>query len=439
MTNDRPKVLVIAEAANPEWVSVPLVGWNLASALRAVADVHIVTQVRNRESFLKCGLIEGQDFTAIDSEAVAAPLYKAAEMVRGGSGKGWTTVTALQSLYYPYFEHLVWRRFGDDISARRFDIVHRVTPLSPTSPSSLARRCRKAGIPFLIGPLNGGLPWPPEFNRERAKEREWLSYVRKAYAFLPAIRSTYRQSSAIIAASRYTFQELAGYRRPMVYIPENGIDLNLFSTQKKRWDGPLRLIFVGRLVPYKGADMVLEACQSVLVSGKANLDIVGDGPEMARLRALARQFNVEAAVNFLGWKSQAEVVASLQSANVLVFPSVREFGGGVVLEAMACGVVPIVADYGGPGELVDVDSGFVVPMGTRLALVECLRAQVNELADGAHDLEEKSRKARARIEKLYSWDAKAAQILQVYRWLLKPVGEPPDFGFSKRFDVRDMS
>src|SRR5262245_28760545 len=116
----RRRVLVIAEAANPEWVSVPLIGWSLSRALADVADVHLVTQVRNRAAILRNGLIEGRDFTAIDNENFAAPLAKLSQLLRGGADRGWTTTTAFSSISYYSFEFAAWRHFRTDLAARKF-------------------------------------------------------------------------------------------------------------------------------------------------------------------------------------------------------------------------------------------------------------------------------------------------------------------------------
>jgi len=138
-----PRILLIAEAANPEWASVPLIGWSLSQALREIADVHLVTHIRNREAVLAAGLVEGRDVTIIDNEKVAGPVWKLASRLKGGDGKGWTTLAAFSSLSYYSFEMEVWRHFKDRLAAGEFALVHRITPLSPTHQSLIARRLHR--------------------------------------------------------------------------------------------------------------------------------------------------------------------------------------------------------------------------------------------------------------------------------------------------------
>lgn len=420
MLASRPRVLIIAEAANPEWVSVPLVGWSLATALRRRADVHIVTQLRNRDAFLRAGLVEGTDFTAIDSEKVAAPLYRLATLLRMGQGKGWTMVTAVSALAYPYFERLVWQQFGPAIRGGAYDIVHRITPLSPTIASSLAPRVAAAGVPFVLGPLNGGVPWPRGFDAERRREREWLSYLRGAYRLNPAHRRMLRAAALILAGSRHTASEIpAALQSKVSYLPENGIDptrFNLVSAQDP--NGPLRGCFLGRLVPYKGPDILLEAAAPLLRDGQMVLDIVGDGPMREQLQQLAETLGVTKAVCFHGNLPHEEVQGVLAGAHLLTFPSIREFGGGVVLEAMALGTVPLVVDYAGPGELVTPETGFLIPIGSRSQIAARLSAQLEALCEDRSMLTAMAKAARQRVQDHFTWDAKAMQVVKYYQRLL---------------------
>ena len=424
----RPRVLIIAEAANPEWSSVPLVGWNLSHALSKVADAHVVTQVRNRAAIERFGWVEGKDFTAVDSEAVARPVWKFSDAFRRVTGSGWTIGTALSAIPYYYFEHLVWRRFGGAIARGEFQIVHRVTPLSPTTPSLLARKCTRAGVPFVLGPLNGGVAWPPEFTQVRRAEGEWLSTIRNAYKMLPGARSMRTDAAAILVGSRATWDQLARFHERCIYVPENGIDPVRFPERPAPRPGSvLRVAFVGRLVPYKGADMLIEAAAPLVHSGAVTVDVLGDGPQMPMLQRMVSDGGLAPGVRLHGWVDQAKLAEKVGDAQVFAFPSVREFGGGAVIEAMAMGLVPLVVDYAGPSELVTDGTGFRIPIGPRESIVTALRDVLMRLAADPRDLDGMRRRAVGRANKLFSWETKASQVLDAYQWVLG-AGPKPDFG-----------
>jgi glycosyltransferase involved in cell wall biosynthesis len=429
--NDRLRVLLIAEAANPEWTSVPLLGWSFAEALAKVANVHLVTQVRNRDALVRKGWTEGQEFTALDTEAVAKPMHRMGQLLRGGAGKGWTTVMAVNALPYYYFERKLWQTFGPAIRAGEYDVVHRHTPLTPILPSIIAPKCKAAGVPFVWGPINGGTPWPKGFGDVRRKEREWLSYVRQAYKLLPGYRATREAAAAIMVASHDTREQLgAEYFDKAVYLPENGLDVTRFSRHNTgEIRSPLRVCFIGRLVPYKGADMLIQAAAPLVKAGKVVVDIIGDGPEMPRLKAMVDELGVESGVKLDGWVPHERLQDRVLESDVFGFPSVREFGGGVVIEAMILGLVPIVVDHGGPAELVTGDTGYKLPIASRDQIVNDLRALLERLAGDPSELIPRRSAAIETARRLFTWEAKARQIGEVYRWVLGQRAQKPRFDF----------
>ncbi|MCK8782442.1 glycosyltransferase [Rhizobium sp. NTR19] len=412
--------LLIVEAANPEWTSVPLVGWNLARAISSRTNALIVTQARNRGAFLRAGLVPDRDFLIVDNERVAGALHRLSEFVRGGTNKGWTAVTALASLAYYSFEWEVWRLLRERLIDGEFDLVHRITPLSPTSQSWLAPRLKRLGIPFVLGPLNGGLPWPENFLEVRGKEKDRLSMVRGAFSLMPYYSATRRHAAALIAGSRFTMSEFPQECEDRAFlIPENAADPDRFPFQQRDFDGRnLSVAFVGRLVPYKGADMLIEAVARYMGPLKIDVLIIGDGPQREELERQVQARGLQGKVRFAGWVEQKDLAAAVSECQVLASSSVREFGGGAVLEAMCLGLVPIVADYGGPAELIDATSGIAVPFKDRETLIDGFAKAFETLERHPARIAALSAGAGARVRQKYTWNKKASEIVDIYAWVL---------------------
>ncbi len=430
-TKKKLRVLVIAEAANPELTSVALIGYSLGQALAKVCDAHLVTESRNEGSLLKAG-VDPASFTAIDNPAQRLGFH-IAKVLRGGTSLGWTIHSAMATLSYPLFERKVWKTFRARLEKGEYDLVHRITPLSPTTPSYLAKKLSALGVPLILGPLNGGIPWPAGFGQVRRAEKEWLGYFRDLHRLLPGLHATRRAASALVLASRHTYGEVTGedpvLAKKAVWLPENAIDPARFPEINEEPaapapDAPVHVAFLGRLVPYKGADMLLRAAVPLIRDGKITLEIIGDGPQMADLKAIAGRENLADGVTFPGWVPHEKVRSHLSKARVFAFPSVREFGGGVVLEAMALGLVPLVLDYGGPAELIPEGCGKIVPMGDREQIVASFRAALTALVADPAAIHETGLRAQRYVRENFTWEAKAVQLLEVYRWALEGASPP---------------
>jgi glycosyltransferase involved in cell wall biosynthesis len=420
----RLRILVLGPDCNPEGISIPFVTYSHAAALAGLHEVTLAARSpvedalrRTKTPFYSIEMVRMPWLERIYAWSLRRLFrYNYASQA----------LTAFGYPFYLAFEWRAWRQLRRRIFAGEFDVVLRVVPMTAVLPSPFAFFLRKGPIPFVIGPINGGLPFVQGFSQAN-NQKEWISGLRSLYRFLPFARSTYRNATAIIAASSQTYAEFATYRPKLFFVPEPGVGRSLCSEDPRTPEpgAKLELIFVGGLIPCKACDLALRAAAPLLRNALARFSILGDGPERKRLEQLARSLGIQEAVSFFGWVTHSEVLSRLRSADVMVFPSVRDFGAGVVFEALATGAVPVVADFGGPGDIVHPKVGFKVPLTNESEFVSQIEKILTDLA-GNRDLLNRLRQqgmtyARERL----TWDAKAQSTTQVLNWAVRR-GPKPD-------------
>ncbi len=179
----------------------------------------------------------------------------------------------------------------------------------------------------------------------------------------------------IVAISHFCRSQLMLFSDPThwdkVAIVHCGVDPAAYG-RTPHTDFGKRVIFVGRLDPVKGALLLLEAFARVRIDHpNATLNVVGDGPARGEAEARAAALGLTGAVTFAGYRTQAEVAALLEEADMLVLPSFAEGVPVVLMEAMASRIPVVASRVAGVQELVeDGVSGFTVPPGDVATLAD---------------------------------------------------------------------
>ena len=426
MSNKKLKVLLIVEQCNPEWASVPLEGYNYFRGINNLVDATLVTHIRNKPALEKHP--EYEKIFYIEERKLSQQYYKVVEILTAKGRVNWPLYNALSYPIYEEFNQQVYQKFKGKILNGDYDIVHGITPIMPRYPFKVVSVCQQT--PFILGPVNGGIPFPPGFQETAKQEFAQFNFLRAVgRALIPGYVETYKKADKVLAGSTYTLNLL----KKLFAIPdtrlelfyENGIAQEFLMSVKpaKEEGSQINLLFVGRLVPYKCADVVIESIGKLdqAIQSKIRLTIVGDGSERNNLENRVKELNLAEIVSFAGWVNQSETLDYYRKADIFCFPSIREFGGAVVIEAMASGLPCIVANNGGIGEYVNEETGFKIEPISREYLTQELTSKIKRLVEDDKLRESMSAKAIERARE-FEWENKARKIAEIYEKMLGEKG-----------------
>jgi len=252
----------------------------------------------------------------------------------------------------------------------------------------------------------------------------WFEYLGFKGFFGKIIeKSTARLSKTMIAVSEKTKEGLLSLGAPeeCIRIIPNGINFQKIQRVKPS-DEEFDVIYVGRLISHKNVDLLLRALSMVKKQiPNIRCGVIGDGPEMIKLKILCKKLDLLKNVKFFGFVEDDEEVYSLmKSSKIFVLPSIREGFGVVVLEANACGIPVITVEHklNNAADLIENGkNGFIVKLSPNAIadkIIEMIRyVDLNEISKHAKNFANQ-----------YDWEAITKKVEDVYReqLILKKVG-----------------
>lgn len=311
------------------------------------------------------------------------------------------------------------------ILEHHIDLIFEPAPITPKGLSFMYN----LGKPVVIGPLSGGLEFPPAFRyMDSPWSRLFISISRLVSELLNQLIPGKIQADALIVANQQTQAALPkGCQGKLYHLIECGVDLKTWEPQKIRSPQPstlVRFIYVGRFVDWKGVEFLIEAFNKVIQNGDAVLELVGDGSLKQSLKNKAKLLGIQHQIKFHGWQPRHKIIQYLCESDVFVMPSLREAGGNSILEAMAIGLPVIVADWAGPSQIIDSSCGIRVAPTSPEQYTEGLAQAMINLANSPQLREQMGEAAQQRVRRDYfDWHSKCDRIVEIFSETLEQSSE----------------
>jgi glycosyltransferase involved in cell wall biosynthesis len=411
------RIVIVADNASSRMGGEAFLPFNYFRLLRArKADVRLIAHARNRSELVERFPADLERITFVDDTILHKALFKLGNILPRRLADSTT------GLLIQITTQLAQRRIVRNIEqVYGADIVHQPIPVSPKAPSMMFG----VGAAVVLGPLNGGMEYPVAFRGEQGALANLGITLGRGFAnFLNVLLPGKRRASLILVANRRTRDALPrAIKGRVVELVENGVDFSVWCSASDRItsseNGPVRFVFVGRLVDWKAIEIILEATRRVRLDVAISLEIIGEGPMRNTWQDQAERMGLRGTVTFSGWMSQPDCARRLQQSDVFLLPSLFECGGAVVLEAMAMELPVIATAWGGPVDYLDDTCGVLVPPSSREALIAGFADAMKALALSLDLRQRLGLAGLQRARQFFDWEQKIDQILDLYRTALK--------------------
>ncbi len=250
--------------------------------------------------------------------------------------------------------------------AAPFDVIHQLSWASIHHGTQLGA----SDAPLVLGPIGGGTTsaagyrdcFPTTWRFEQLRNA-----VVRTIGLNPRARRLVRRSNLILASNSETVSALRRLGAGDVHIMlDDGVDpveVRSLPVEQPR-SGPLRVLWVGRILERKGLGMALRAVRMASTSIDIQLTVMGDGEHRHLVATELTEMSQAGLVVDRGWSDRPALEQAFASHDVLLFSSVRDNGGAPLHAATAYGMPAIVIDHQGPGAITSPEWAIRVPAAT---------------------------------------------------------------------------
>jgi len=304
-----------------------------------------------------------------------------------------------------------------------FDFFHHITYANDWMASYIGALLP---IPYVRGPGGGAHSVPKLFMKEYTLQQKLGEIVRGVGQWIfrhdPFFTLGQNKAKALLVCNQEAFNAMPQkWQAKTQFFPVNGI--NLSDVQRLSLQDVQHPEFVvmtaGKLLKIKSVELAIKAFKifNDKVPGSKFL-IIGDGPEFLNLNKLVLDLNLKNKVKFEKWMPRKELLLKMAESDLFVFPSLRDGGGAVVVEAMAMQKPIVCFDISGPGFHVKNEWGIKIkPENPDQAVRDMAKAFENLYYNKELRLK-MGENAKKRVEEFYNWDKLGDKLFQIYNNVL---------------------